>query len=107
MSYRSLFTLFRGELNAYDEKNVVVAVFSGNEFNSGSWGLRVQNDLGRTVHFDNSVRHRDSRSRPTEWIDLKVKVRFSGLSKSSDHHFRFRFVKERDFEVEVVNTATK
>ena len=69
-------------------------------------GLRVNNHLGTTVHFDNSVRHRNSIDPPTTWINLSVKVRFAGLSKSSDHHFRFRFVKKRDFEVEVINTAT-
>ena len=37
--YQSPFALYRGQINAYDEKKVAVAVFSGGEFNSDSWGV--------------------------------------------------------------------
>ena len=73
---RNPFILWRKEkVKTEEEVKILVADYTGNDFDAGTWGMRIYDHMHIPVLFKKGK---------TDWIKLKVRVAREGLRKRSD-----------------------
>ena len=81
----------REKVKTEEEVKILVADYTGDDFYSGSWGMRVYDHMHIPVLFEKGK---------TDWIQIKVRVARGGLRKRSEHFYQFRAKEPGKHEIE-------